>query len=256
MDLKEVQNSDQNLRHPWETVRFEVMYKLLCSTVDWNKITTVLDVGSGDLYVCRQLALKHPHLQIFAIDNSYGNISENQKTKWVKDSNIQCFESLDELPEIKTDLILMMDVLEHIQEDELFLSQLVAEAMVTPNTQLFITVPAYQALFTAHDHYLGHFRRYQKETLLSLLKQSGLEVQKHGAFFVSLLLIRFLQKLKEVLLGAKEQQGLNAQQFRPSSSRFIERMLRLDFYKTQIFEKIGLSLPGLSLYAICRKPAP
>ncbi len=63
-------------------------------------------------------------------------------------------------------VVLLMDVLEHIDDDREFLSRIVAA--VNPGAVVFITVPAGESLWSEHDVSFGHFRRYSSESLRAL----------------------------------------------------------------------------------------
>jgi SAM-dependent methyltransferase len=71
---------------------------------------------------------------------------------------------LDCLPRIQ--LILLMDVLEHVADDLDLLSKLVLAA--TPGTYFLITVPADPKLWSGHDVAFGHYRRYEPDRLRRL----------------------------------------------------------------------------------------
>jgi SAM-dependent methyltransferase len=64
------------------------------------------------------------------------------------------------------DVILLADVLEHIEDDASFLRGIV-ESM-RPGATLVITVPAHRWLWSAHDAALGHQRRYRLAELRTL----------------------------------------------------------------------------------------
>ena len=107
-----------------------------------------------------------------------------------------------------------------------------ARPYIDGNTRLLITVPAYQSLFSSHDSFLGHYRRYSNGSLRRLIERSGFKVLDIGYFFGSLLPVRILQVIKERLFGLKPDQptsgivtwtggdcGRDALQRRPSSRR-------------------------------------
>jgi len=79
-----------------------------------------------------------------------------------------------------------MNVLEHIQNDQAAVADFVSR--LKPDGSLIILVPAVPSVFGRIDERLGHYRRYSKAGLHSLLTQSGLMVEKLRFFnFVGLL---------------------------------------------------------------------
>ena len=53
------------------------------------------------------------------------------------------------------------------------------------------------SLYTKHDEFLGHYRRYRPSALRKLVVAAGLQPVVHGGAFHSLLLVRVAQKLNE-----------------------------------------------------------
>ncbi|BCM90617.1 demethylmenaquinone methyltransferase [Abditibacteriota bacterium] len=82
------------------------------------------------------------------------------------------------------DCVTMMDVLEHLRDDKLALSEV--SRILKPGGALILTVPAYGHLWSAHDEALHHFRRYEKYQLRARLREAGLRVDKLS-FAMSLL---------------------------------------------------------------------
>lgn len=82
----------------------------------------------------------------------------------------------NQLPQIKLrqkfDVIICLDVLEHIATDTATLKTI--NRLLKPNGQLILTVPAYPQLFSYWDKILGHYRRYNRKQLYNLITKSGL----------------------------------------------------------------------------------
>ena len=70
----------------------------------------------------------------------------------------------------RTGMVLLLDVLEHLEDDAAFLGKLVPA--MSGGAYLIITVPADMRLWSPQDENYGHFRRYDRETLARAL--SGL----------------------------------------------------------------------------------
>lgn len=79
------------------------------------------------------------------------------------------------------DLLLMLDVLEHIGDDGEALRA--ARAALRPGGHLLLTVPALGWLWSQHDVANQHFRRYDPSSLRAVLAASGFEVEVVRFFF-------------------------------------------------------------------------
>jgi hypothetical protein len=69
-----------------------------------------------------------------------------------------------------------LNVVEHIEHDVEAVRSM-AE-IVTPGGRVVILVPAMQALYGEMDRELGHFRRYSKRSLASVITAAGLRVER------------------------------------------------------------------------------
>jgi len=66
-------------------------------------------------------------------------------------------------------IIVMHDVLEHIEDDERALEKI--RRMASKEDLIIVSVPAWQFLYGYHDEKLGHYRRYSKRRLRRLISQ-------------------------------------------------------------------------------------
>ncbi|RDE04746.1 class I SAM-dependent methyltransferase [Sphingomonas aracearum] len=78
------------------------------------------------------------------------------------------------------DLIAVLDVVEHIEDDVAALKAMAA--CLKPGGKILITVPAHQWMWSAHDVVNHHHRRYSKKTLRHALHRAGLRERKLGYF--------------------------------------------------------------------------
>jgi len=95
------------------------------------------------------------------------------------------------------DAILMMDVLEHCPDDLQVLRE--ATDRLRPGGTLFITVPAFRQLWSAHDVFLKHYRRYSRRELRELVvREPRLEIESlhyfYGLLFPAAALQRWLHR--------------------------------------------------------------
>lgn len=110
--------------------------------------------------------------------------------KWthrVTHTSLEAFEA----PEEPFDLVVLLDVLEHIEDDRAALRRLAG--LLAPGGALLATVPALPILWSAHDEANDHFRRYRRGELGRRLEDAGLVPERLHFFFgwiVALLLVR------------------------------------------------------------------
>ena len=81
---------------------------------------------------------------------------------------------------VSSDLVLMMDVIEHVDDDVGLIRQY-SDSMLQHGTML-ITVPAFQFLWSKHDVFLEHKRRYTHASLHRAIEAAGLTVVRPGNF--------------------------------------------------------------------------
>lgn len=88
---------------------------------------------------------------------------------------VRCGRLPDEidLPPASFDVVLLTDVLEHIEDDAA--SARIALALLRPGGIVVATVPAYQWLYSPRDSHHHHFRRYGKRHFAALWKSAASE---------------------------------------------------------------------------------
>jgi SAM-dependent methyltransferase len=95
----------------------------------------------------------------------------------------------------QADLVAMIDVLEHLDEDATLED---AKRFMSPSGQLLITVPAYRILWGKSDEESGHLRRYTLKTLKQAAHRHGLAIETWNHYFafgfLSLLVISWMQR--------------------------------------------------------------
>ncbi len=260
MDLVEAKNLkyDESKRHPWELARAKVIKFLI--NINFNELLLkrnlkIIDIGCGDIFLLNKISLLFDNGKYFGIDTAFTNEYISNLDKLYNKSDITLNQSIAEITIDKADIILILDVIEHIADEKDFIRNLLTNEWITDETYFLITVPAFQSLFCKHDTFLGHYRRYSNRSLKISLKEAGLTVVKTGYFFNLLLYPRFIIKMIEVLNPNKqiEQKGIGEWKGNKIISNVLIQVLYFDFLFCYYLNKIGIKLPGLSNYAICKK---
>lgn len=253
MDLSEFSrlNDKANYqRHPWETSRKNVLYAFLKQSKIQFPIDRIVDIGSGDAYVIHTLVEKGLATDYYAIDTAYtpeviAQLKENnQNSKVIYFQNLK--EYLTAVPSDKPTLFLCMDVLEHLEDEKIILDDLNRESS---GNYYFFAVPAFQSVFSSHDVLLGHYRRYTLEQLKSVLSRNQFKIVDEGYYFTSLLIFRNLDKW----LKKDKKESIDNWNAGKLKTGLINTMLAVDFRISLVLKKIGITIPGLSCYCLCKK---
>ena len=262
VDLREVP-SESFQRHPWEVARSDFFVGLLSSralTAGPGPVA-VLDVGAGDGFLAGQLLARLPAgSEVVCFDPNY----DDEHLARGAASAPAGLSFARQRPQRPFDLLMLLDVAEHVPDDTAFLGEL-AGAALRPGGQVLISVPAWMSLFSRHDVALGHYRRYKPAELRALVARAGLQLEANGGLFHSLILPRALAKGRELVTGVRsrpdpEQMAVHAdtELGRWGGGRalsvVVRTALRADNGLSRLAAAAGVDLPGLSVWALARKP--
>jgi len=247
-------------RHPWEVSRACFFRDRLVARGILGSGTRVLDVGAGDGYLASVLLPSlRPAGTVLCYDAHYGSdILARLRSAAAPEMTFT-----NQRPDRAFDLVLLLDVLEHVEDDQDLLAGVVRD-LVRPGGVLVASVPAWPGLFTRHDQMLAHRRRYRPARLQQLLRGCNLTLVEQGGLFHSLLAVRGCEKLAELLRGSHSHPSLESVpsiantavahwQGRPWISQVALKALALDSAVGQMLARAGVALPGLSTWAIGRK---
>jgi hypothetical protein len=251
MDISELLRLDPNKpinRHPWERVRARIIAYLLRRHAPHSK--HIADIGSGDAYVLSSLANKKMADDYSAVDTAYTN-EIIKRIQTIANNSIHFYPDTSHLP--AADSLLLTDVLEHCEDDLSVLRSLTRDDISSGDAIFFITVPAFQRLFSEHDRLLHHYRRYSRRQINNVAKTAGLEVLESGYFFHILVPVRLIQLFLEKIRLRKPRTSLDNWRGNKLITTVFSAILWANFRIGHLFTRIGLRIPGLSCYCICRK---
>lgn len=146
----------------------------------------ILEVGAGTGNITRLLLAR---AEVVATDINSRSVAklkdmfENQSgfSAYVWDATLPMPQ---EIAEKDFDTVVCLNVLEHI-EDHISALKNMRSALKHMDGRLVLLVPAYPSLYGSLDKGLGHFRRYNQETLMRCLIEAGFAVEK--MFYFNLL---------------------------------------------------------------------
>ena len=102
----------------------------------------------------------------------------------------------------------MFDVLEHIKDDRAVVAQLYR--ILQPQGYLYLTVPAFQSLWSSHDVAAMHFRRYSQSSMAAVLRER-FDIVYMTALFGRLVPAFFLARSLPYALGLRRSSGRQIQ---------------------------------------------
>jgi 2-polyprenyl-3-methyl-5-hydroxy-6-metoxy-1,4-benzoquinol methylase len=113
------------------------------------------------------------------------------------------FGLLDEnfRPTVPYDLILLLDVLEHIEDPAPVLKR--ALDLLAPAGKVIITVPAFPSLWTTHDDLNHHFMRYTRHSFRDLAARAGMRIERERYLFQWTFLPKLAAHVVEAVLKPK-----------------------------------------------------
>lgn len=231
-------------RHPWETERARFFRVLIDRHMGGAVPRRTLDVGAGDGWFAGELPWAGAAgTEIVCWDVNYS------RDELDADLGAGIVRTTDG-PDGPFDLVLLLDVIEHIDDDGGFLDAAVIPHL-TPSSLVVVGVPAYQRLFTSHDEALAHHRRYSPERLADLLTPR-LEIVSRGGLFASLLPVRAAAALRERVAGPPDDHGVGDWSHGPAFTRVVRAALAADARAGGWLADHGRPTPGLSTWAVCR----
>jgi SAM-dependent methyltransferase len=234
-------------RHPWELARARFFRRLIGRSTDVGAVRRVLDVGAGDGWFAQELMPDlGPAAEVVCWDVNYrsADLATPAGARLTRTNG---------RPDGPFDLVLLLDVLEHIEDDEGFLAGDVVPLM-GPGGTAVVSVPAHPSLFSDHDRMLQHHRRYRPAELRALLGRH-LDVVDRGSVFASLLAPRAVSVLSERAGRHHDPTGVGAWRAAPAITSALTAVLYADATATAGLSRRGLPVPGLSTWAVARAAA-
>ena len=234
MDYKDYDagKSDQDF---WFRAKNDLIYKLLRKIKNKNLRILNLGVGTGsDLEILNKFG------KTYVIDINKKALDLIPK-ELCHEKKVSDACNLD-YPDNFFDLVVSLDVFEHIKEDKLAVKE--THRVLKPQGTLLFSVPAFQALYSSHDKALEHQRRYSKKDLKILFtnfKKTNINYWNFS-LFPPIALLRIKNKNSPPKVDT------------PNPSKFLNNLL-FNILKTEntLIEK-NIKFPfGITLIGLCEK---
>jgi len=143
------------------------------------------------------------------------------------------------------DIICLFDVLEHIKDDARAIDWI--DEHLAPNGTLFLTVPAFQFLWSHYDELAHHYRRYTRNDLILLLSEK-FKIEYSTYFNIHLFPIIILTRIVQRIFNINSTHDKNI-----GSNGIINFILKNIFSLERIWIP-RITLPfGVSIFVSARK---
>jgi len=183
--------------HWWWRAREDILLQEIQALLKSTGQARILDVGCG-------AALFFDALEPF------GHVEglESDRTAVERSGKWRARVTVGELddtyrPSAPFDLILMLDVIEHVRQPRPLLRR--AAEILARNGKLLVTVPAFTWLWTSHDDLNNHATRYSAAQLRAILDGAGLTTLRTSYLFQSLVAPKLLVRARESLIASQPQ---------------------------------------------------
>ncbi len=159
-------------RHWWFEGRRRILNSIVKSALNGVPDPEILEIGAG---TGGNLGWLSRHGRVSAVE-----MNEEARNIAAGKSGIEVVLGAlpDRMPTMHRsfDLVVLLDVLEHVEDDVEALKGI--GPLLGHRGRLLLTVPAYPWLWSAHDVFLHHKRRYTKSSLQASLTSAGLRTER------------------------------------------------------------------------------
>jgi SAM-dependent methyltransferase len=228
-------------RHWWYRARRDVLAALIRRRIRLPERARVLEIGCGTGHNLGMLE-GFGRVDAVEIDPAARAVASQRLGRPVGGAPLP---TLDGVEDGAYDLVALLDVLEHVDEDKAALESIARK--LRPGGRILITVPAHPWMWSAHDIVNHHKRRYTRKTLRAVVAAAGLRLETLRWFNSLLFPLAAAARLAGRITGKKDSDDTLPP--RPVNSLF-EGIFRLERYA---LGRLPMP-PGVSLVAIVSRP--
>ena len=226
--------------HWWFVARRDILESLIRRVVRPPEGARILEVGCGTGHNLGMLG-KFGSVEATELDDAARAISSR---RFGRDIQPAALPDLSMFPETHFDLVALLDVLEHVEDDRAALAAI--RERLKSGGKLLVTVPGNPWMWSAHDEAHHHHRRYRKSQLEQVAREMGYAVE---------LLSPFNTLLFPLIAAARAAGKLTGRETADDAmpSRPVNSVLRTIFgLETGLVGRVPLPF-GVSLVAVLRR---
>jgi SAM-dependent methyltransferase len=230
--------------HWWFEGRRAVLREVMRRHLGSRRGLTLLDVGAGTF---TNLPMLEEFGTVVGLESSAQAIEIARRQHGDGLQVIQG-ELPDGLPTDRTfDVITAIDVLEHLAQPVESLERM--REVLKPGGWLFVTVPAWQFLWSAHDDTNRHFRRYTPHQLREHLTSGGFQLEWWSGYNALLFPAVAAVRLGQRALNIEPRGGSDLDEVKEPLNSLLKAL-----FSSERFVVPRVTLPfGVSLCAVARR---
>jgi len=164
MDIKEQDLLGEGVSRHWY---YTSKAAALSHVLKGQTFPRILDVGAGSGFFSRHLLSTTEAGEAVCVDLNYDE-------EWDDSLDGKPLRFRRAVQDYDADLVLLMDVLEHVDDDVGLLTN--STQALARGAKVVITVPAFPFLWSGHDVFLDHKRRYTMAALRPVVERAGLKI--------------------------------------------------------------------------------
>ena len=227
--------------HWWFRARNRILLWALAKHV--GRFESFLEVGCGTGFVLEGVSKAFPDAEIHGSEYFEEGLSYARQR--IPTAHFSQLDATKMLEGERYEVIGAFDVLEHIEQDMLVLSNL--NNALKPGGFLIVSVPQHRWLWSEVDEYACHVRRYTKYELVKKIQDAGLSVTYSTSFVSFLVPLMWLSRLRARTSAYDPMAEFKIKKWLNSA---LEQIMKLELKLL----KYGVSIPfGGSLLIIAKK---
>jgi SAM-dependent methyltransferase len=163
-------------RHWWYRARREILAELIRRRIPLPDDPRILEIGCGTGHNLVMLK-RFGRVDAVEIDAAARAIASARLGHAVMEAPLPALTGVEDRA---YDLVAILDVLEHVEEDCEALASIARK--LKPGGRILIAVPAHPWMWSAHDVVNHHKRRYTRRTLRAAVEAAGLKLEMMSWF--------------------------------------------------------------------------
>ncbi len=187
--------AEHDSQHWWYRARRKVLASLIKRKIHPPVGARILEIGCGTGHNLAMLG-GFGEVDAIEIDPASRALAAERLGRPVGAAPLP---ALTGVPEGHYDMIALLDVLEHIEDDTAAL--IAIRARLKPGGRILLTVPAHPWMWSGHDVANHHHRRYTRSALKHVVKGAGLKIECFSAFNSLLFPAAVAQRLAAKVTG-------------------------------------------------------